>query len=103
MRHTLANKIDLMQRYIPIASAGIWLKSLSQRLLHLKEEAMGELRKHSTAALTPALFRVRGEGAGRLALEKQGGMHMQAAADQITRIADLLAEYRCANLQCRDA
>jgi hypothetical protein len=90
------------------APAGQWLASLSARVVVVKEAALAELRKYTDAAFAPNIFKVRGGGCGRgqssyadaVEQQRQGGVHMQAAADQIARVSDLLAAYRCAQDVC---
>jgi hypothetical protein len=94
----MRNRSDLAEQ-----SAGRWLDQLAARLIGLKEAIVCELRKYSDAHVVRSLHTDRGKGGGRLQAsyaagieqQKQGAVHLQAVADQLLTVADLLSAYRC--------
>lgn len=84
-------------------AAGLWLNGIAQRVLALKAATLLELRKYDEGALPPSFFKARGCGCGRfqssstpsIEQQRQGGVHIQAAAEHVGRIADLLTKFRC--------
>jgi hypothetical protein len=84
-------------------SAGRWLDKLAERLIRLKEAIVTELRKYSDVHVPRSVHDARGKGGGRfqasytagIEQQRQGAVHLQAVADQLLTVADLLSGFRC--------
>lgn len=86
--------------------SGLWLASLAEKVLAIKRAAMRELRKYSQQPLPRGLSHVRGEGGGRflhsytpsITQQRQGGVNVQAAAEQAEWVCTFLDKFRCETL-----
>lgn len=89
---------------------GLWLASLAEKVLSIKNSALRELRKYSQEPLPRGLSHVCGEGGGRflnsytpaIMQQRQGGVNVQAAAEQVDWVCTFLDKYRYEHLspQC---